>query len=228
MTSQQVRWNGGERLRAAVADWHGSDRGGAAFSSALQKRVTGDGSAVPGSSRAMIQRYFDGASEPSLEFLRHAAAVLGVRFEWLALGEGERTEAEERRARVGNLYDYWEGRRREEAEFMEQLLPGAANLQRRVALQRFADKLGYLGAEHSLWHHQQGKQAILSGAASFLLTADEGIRRAREVIGSSLAEEVENLAPSGEFQAAWYDSLLGGFHLLFCHLESPGEKSDPR
>ena len=54
-----------------------------------------DGLGVSGSSYPMVHRYLKGSAEPSLSFLRHAADILHVRYEWLAVGQGGMTEDEE-------------------------------------------------------------------------------------------------------------------------------------
>ena len=49
---------------------------------------------VPGSSYPNIHRYLADKAEPSLEFLRKAAELLEVTYEWLAVGVPPKTEAE--------------------------------------------------------------------------------------------------------------------------------------
>lgn len=84
------RWDGGHRLRDAIRDWHGGEEGIEAFVRALQERVAATGRKVPGANRAMVQRYLGNRATPSITFLAEAAELLGVRFEWLATGVGQR------------------------------------------------------------------------------------------------------------------------------------------
>ena len=60
------------------------------FSSQMEDRD------APGRARQTIHSYLKGDAEPSLKFLRIAAEVLGVRYPWLATGQGEPTEARPR------------------------------------------------------------------------------------------------------------------------------------
>lgn len=77
----------GERLRVAIKVEAGlSIR-------EFHKRMDGR---APGSSYPNIHRYLSDGAEPTLEFLRAAAEVLGVRYQWLAVGQGAPTEAGER------------------------------------------------------------------------------------------------------------------------------------
>ena len=55
---------------------------------------------VPGRSYPQIHRYLKGDPEPPLKFTRAVAAILGVRASWLALGDGEMTEASMRRSEL--------------------------------------------------------------------------------------------------------------------------------
>ncbi|MBI4539485.1 MAG: helix-turn-helix transcriptional regulator [Gemmatimonadetes bacterium] len=75
---------------------------------AFHREMTGR--RVAGSSYPTIHRYLSGRTSPSLEFLREAAQVLGVREAWLAAGEGGPTETEEamRSAQSRLLGDDWE------------------------------------------------------------------------------------------------------------------------
>jgi transcriptional regulator with XRE-family HTH domain len=87
-----------ERLRRAIADWHGNDRGERRFAREMQllseKKEAAGERPIPGTSRPMIQRYLSGENVPPVEFLVAAAELLHVRFEYLATGEGGRTTAE--------------------------------------------------------------------------------------------------------------------------------------
>ena len=58
----------------------------------FQRRM--DGRGVRGSSYASVHGYLNGESAPSVDFLREAAEVLGVRDAWLVLGRGEPTARE--------------------------------------------------------------------------------------------------------------------------------------
>src|SRR5690554_2618881 len=81
----------GERLRKALALAGIGVR-------EFQRRMEARG--VKGSSYANLHRYLSG-EEPSLDFIRHAADVLGVRAAWLALDDGAPTvEEEEARRRA--------------------------------------------------------------------------------------------------------------------------------
>jgi transcriptional regulator with XRE-family HTH domain len=85
------RWDGGERLRGAIEAWHGGPGGIDRFVEELQRSHPG----VPGTNRAMVQRYLGGRAAPSVAFLAAAADVLDHRFEYLALERGGRNDAEE-------------------------------------------------------------------------------------------------------------------------------------
>lgn len=56
---------------------------------------------VRGSSYATVHGYLHGESAPSVEFLREAADVLGVRDEWLVLGRGPRSGRDRGRSGPG-------------------------------------------------------------------------------------------------------------------------------
>lgn len=60
-----------------------------AFQEALHKK------SVPGSGYSTVFGYLKGRVEPAPEFVRAAAAQLGIRYEWLTTGDGEETEAEQ-------------------------------------------------------------------------------------------------------------------------------------
>lgn len=53
-----------------------------------------EGESLVGTALSSIQNYLNGDSEPSLGWIQEAAYVLGVRWEWLATGEGPPTKAE--------------------------------------------------------------------------------------------------------------------------------------
>jgi len=84
----------GKRLRLAIGRW-GSIR---SFQAAMEKHL--QGTDVDGWSYPSINEYLKGAVSPRLEFLEPAAAILGVRLAWLASGDGEPTEEEERAAQA--------------------------------------------------------------------------------------------------------------------------------
>lgn len=88
-----------ERLARAVRDWHGSERGQRAFQRAMEAysegRVGEGGRAIPGVSRPMLHQYLKGKATPPLEFVEAAAQVLGVPFEWLAIGKESPTAGSE-------------------------------------------------------------------------------------------------------------------------------------
>jgi transcriptional regulator with XRE-family HTH domain len=88
------RWDGGDRLRQAIERWHGGPEGIEAFVKALKEHASQTGEKFFGANRAMVQRYLGNKAAPSVEFLREAAKVLGVRFAWLAIKDGAPTEAE--------------------------------------------------------------------------------------------------------------------------------------
>lgn len=79
----------GDRLRQAI-DSHES-----MSIRKFQKRI--DETGVDGTAYATVHGYLkeDSTREPSLDFLNEAARILGVRREWLILGEGRPTEVEE-------------------------------------------------------------------------------------------------------------------------------------
>lgn len=90
----------GARLRLAIAERFGRDKGVSEFAAALaersaQREAEGRGG-IRGISRAMVYRYTsdnpDTRLAPTLEFIEAAAEVLGVPFTWLATG---RNAAEE-------------------------------------------------------------------------------------------------------------------------------------
>jgi transcriptional regulator with XRE-family HTH domain len=103
MSDQKVTTGYADRIREAMA--HGprpisSVRG-------LASRVEDQHGDVRGASYGGVRQYHAGAiGTPRLELLQAIADVLDVRWEWLAYGEGEMTEEEERRRR-------WEERHRE-------------------------------------------------------------------------------------------------------------------
>jgi len=76
----------GDRLRKAIKNWE--SRSIRKFQKAMAEAD------VRGHSYQMIHKYLSGDREPSLEFLRGAARVLGVPVEWLILGTGPETIAE--------------------------------------------------------------------------------------------------------------------------------------
>jgi hypothetical protein len=77
-----------ERLQKALEHWGG---GVMAFQAAMVNTGVSQGATYPA-----IKRYLDGAAEPSLEWLRMAAGILGVRFAWLATDDGEMLDSSER------------------------------------------------------------------------------------------------------------------------------------
>ena len=76
-----------ERLRTAIQRW-GGPKAVAAFSRAMQER------GARGATRESIHQVLR-RREPSLSFVREAAAVLGVTPDWLAFGTGPATPEEE-------------------------------------------------------------------------------------------------------------------------------------
>lgn len=66
----------------------------------FQQRISQEHPDLVGCALSTIQGYASGAAEPSLDFLRKAAALLNVRFPWLATGQGEPTTVEEEAAAV--------------------------------------------------------------------------------------------------------------------------------
>lgn len=89
-----TRYTLGGRLREAIdrQPWEGRQRGLRLF----QRRMDEHGQGVGGTSLSAIQDYLADRTEPSPSFLRLAAQLTGVRFAWLANGEGMPTEEEER------------------------------------------------------------------------------------------------------------------------------------
>lgn len=75
-----------DRLERALEQRDESIRG---FQKQMEERD------VRGSSYPSVHGYVRGDATPSVEFLREAADVLGVREEWLVLGKGEPTAPEE-------------------------------------------------------------------------------------------------------------------------------------
>lgn len=67
----------------------------------FQRRMDEHGQDVGGTSLRAIQDYLAARTEPSPSFLRLAAQLTGVRFAWLANGEGMVTEEEERERVAG-------------------------------------------------------------------------------------------------------------------------------
>ena len=83
-----------ERLTTAVRDWapqsdqrRGREGAARTFQRAMSEQLTGGRA---GESYRAVLNYLNGESEPSLDWLRKAAAVLDVRFSWLVAGEGGR------------------------------------------------------------------------------------------------------------------------------------------
>lgn len=86
----------GERLRYAVEQNGLSVR---AF-----HREMDDKRGVYGSSYPNIHRYLADKADPSLEFLKQAADLLSVRYQWLAVGQGKPTEAEQADAEADEAF----------------------------------------------------------------------------------------------------------------------------
>jgi hypothetical protein len=91
----------GKRLRWAIVrrPAMGKKRGVRAFQRAIEERagkLEKKGRRLPGITLPSIMTYLNDVTTPSIEFLHEAASVLDVREAWLAFGEGERTEAEQR------------------------------------------------------------------------------------------------------------------------------------
>ncbi len=87
----------GERLEEALRLWEHppkGKRGKKAFHEAIKPRLQMRGGQM-GITYQTILSYFDGSSTPSLEWLREAADLLTVRFDWLVLGQGEAKEMNE-------------------------------------------------------------------------------------------------------------------------------------
>ncbi len=87
----------GERLEEALRLWEHppkGKRGKKAFQEAIKPRLQMRGGQM-GITYQTILSYFDGSSTPSLEWLREAADLLTVRFDWLVLGQGEAKEMNE-------------------------------------------------------------------------------------------------------------------------------------
>ncbi len=87
----------GERLEEALRLWERppkGKRGKKAFQEAIKPRLQMRGGQM-GITYQTILSYFEGSSTPSLEWLREAADLLSVRFDWLVLGQGEAKEMNE-------------------------------------------------------------------------------------------------------------------------------------
>lgn len=170
---------------------------------------------VKGSSPGSVYAYVDGRAVPSLEFLTAAAERLNVRVAWLAFGEGEPTEQLERKARGGNLLDFWQRVAEEEARLINECLPHA-NLEARAALQRFADMLEVTGGDDAFWKDPAGKRAVIAGAARYLLGVDKAFRQAaeelkREPATRSAPDVDQQFRSSPAQQGVWYDLVLLAF-----------------
>ena len=87
----------GERLRHAVTEGGLSVR-------AFHRAMDGE-RGVYGSSYPNVHRYLADKADPSLEFLRQASDLLSVRYEWLAVGHGQPTEAEQAAAEAGEALE---------------------------------------------------------------------------------------------------------------------------
>lgn len=86
-----------ERLHWAIYHVQGRDgrqRGLRLFQRRMEARAEGD-EALVGYHLSSIQGYINGEVEPSRHFLEAASQVLGVRLEWLLLGQGEPTPEEQ-------------------------------------------------------------------------------------------------------------------------------------
>ena len=87
----------GERLEEALQLWEHPPQGKRdkkAFQTAIKPRLEMRGGQM-GVTYQTILSYFVGSSTPSLEWLREAADLLDVRFDWLVLGQGEAKEMNE-------------------------------------------------------------------------------------------------------------------------------------
>ena len=87
----------GERLEEALRLWERPPKGKRdkkAFQEAIKPRLEMRGGQM-GITYQTILSYFDGSSTPSLEWLREAADLLTVCFDWLVLGRGEAKEMNE-------------------------------------------------------------------------------------------------------------------------------------
>lgn len=92
----------GERLASAISDWaqtaerQGKEGPTKMFQGVMADRLSkkGAGGKAGASYRALLS-YLNGESEPTLEWLREAANILGVRTPWLLLDQEPRTEEEE-------------------------------------------------------------------------------------------------------------------------------------
>lgn len=106
MASENAR-TVGERLRKAITEhWvrqEGERTSIRAFQEEMERRAKdpqvadpqwGRGRPGPGVSYPSINAYLQDEATPSLEFLKEAADVLGVRHEWLAFGDREPTVSE--------------------------------------------------------------------------------------------------------------------------------------
>lgn len=106
----------GERLRSAIEAWRdGSIRD-------FQREMARSG--ARGSSYATIHSYLADRTRPSEEFLRAAAELLGVRFEWLRDGAGAPAEREQEilTAAISGLTGEWKIDPGRFAEVMRKIL----------------------------------------------------------------------------------------------------------
>ena len=116
MTKTRTTWKTntlGGRLRSAIDRQppEGKSRGVGLLIKKLQERE------APGANYPSINSYLENRVEPPLAFLRAVADALGVRFTWLAVGQGAETEeaeqarsADESRARSRlDFYDRIKG-----------------------------------------------------------------------------------------------------------------------
>ena len=101
----------GERLRIAVTEWGSVVE----FQSAISER------GIRGTSRTTIHNYLSGRTNPSREFLREAAHILGVGEPWLRAGTGpKREETAQERTLLEQL--------RARCRYLDQLSPGQQRL----------------------------------------------------------------------------------------------------
>lgn len=119
--------------------------------------------ALAGSSYPQIHRFLSSDPlkrvEPSLEFVYAAANVLGVRWQWLATGEGAQTVEEQETAAVRQFV----ARRGADLAVAAKMFPGSdpKARRRRDALSRFVTgKLRHLTASRSPWDAESNTELV--------------------------------------------------------------------
>lgn len=218
-------WEGGDRLQQALTYWSGNE-------DAVERLVDALSNRELLVHRTTVQRYLSNKIAPSIDFLRTAADVLGVRFAWLAANDGEMTEALEterirRRLERGNLSGIWKEIEDREEGLLQQVLP-AGTPSERWALKRFRQKLdeSSIGSEGVPWFDTRNREALIAGAAAFVMAAREARHRAVEAADAMLEVDstgrllVQN-PDSPAWEGEWLEDVLSCYSRCVRGLGAP-------